>query len=98
MSDISSPIPEGAFQSGSPPLASPPARRRPRLWPGVAIVALMWGAILGVQLIDPEKVEAVNQMVQFQVRFMAPTVAGALFLVWWLFFSRLRWLDRLLVP
>jgi outer membrane protein assembly factor BamB len=58
----------------------------------------MWGAMQGVSAIDPERIEAINELTQFKVQFMGPLVAALLVFGWWLFFSRLRWLDRLLVP
>lgn len=97
MSDTQSPVAEGASQAAPPPAVLAPPRPL-RLWPGVVIVALMWGAMQGVKAIDPERIEAINELTQFMVQFMGPMVAAALFFAWWVFFSRLRWLDRLLVP
>src|SRR5262245_37929535 len=98
MSDISPPVAEDASQAVPTPAAVSSSPRPLRLWPGVVIVALMWGAIQGVKLIDPERFEAINELTQFMVQFMGPMVAAAFFFAWWVFFSRLGWLDRLLVP
>jgi outer membrane protein assembly factor BamB len=74
--------------SGTPPAVTP--TRRLRLWPGVVIVAL---ELLALRLpgwlgLDP--------IAQFMAMFWAPIVAAAALAIWWLFFSRLRWADRLL--
>ncbi len=62
---------------------------RLRLWPGVAIVALLWIIREGVQLLPPSPP-------LFQVAYMfTPMAATAAILGWWLFGSRLRWADRL---
>jgi|GEM_PF-3989460 len=98
MSDTPSPVSEGASQVPAPPATAAAPQRPLRLWPGVVLVALMWGAVQGVSALDPERIEAINELTQFQVQFMGPMVAALLFFGWWLFFSRLRWLDRLLVP
>jgi outer membrane protein assembly factor BamB len=80
------------------PASSPAAERRLRLWPGVAIVILMWLAILGpgwlstyVEL-DPE----VQMQIQFTTFFFGGTAGLLAVALWWLFFSRLGMWDRLL--
>lgn len=72
--------------------ATPAAPRRLRLWPGVVILALMWAGTLVPQYLD------INPFYQFQAKFLAPMIGLVLVLLWWLFASRLRWTDRLLVP
>jgi outer membrane protein assembly factor BamB len=72
------------------PRPAPPATRRPRLWPAVAVVALMWLVISG-----PWWGESVSMM-RFMAVFWGPVVAAAALVIWQLFFSRLRWIDRLL--
>jgi outer membrane protein assembly factor BamB len=52
----------------------------------------MWAAIKVPQWLE------LNPMVQFQVMFMAPMGAAAAILAWWLFVSRVRWTDRLIIP
>src|SRR5438105_15829591 len=65
------------------------SRKPPRLWPAVAIVVLYWAAWLAVTALH------VNPFVQFLTTFWAPQIAAVLAAVWWLFFCRLPWLDRL---
>src|SRR5438552_3201991 len=65
-----------------------PAEPRLRLWPGIAIVALLWIAIKVAAWV------ATGTMIQFQAMFMGPMVATAAFVAWWLFASRLPWRDR----
>jgi outer membrane protein assembly factor BamB len=61
--------------------------RKPlRLWPGVVAVVLQWLAWLVVPLVDPG-------MGPYGV--MGGLIGGLLILVWWLLFSRARWLERL---
>jgi outer membrane protein assembly factor BamB len=72
-----------------PEPARPPARR-PRVWPGVAVVALMWLGILVPGWLD------LGMFPQFMARFWAPIAGTALVALWWAFFSRVRWYDRLL--
>jgi hypothetical protein len=57
-----------------------------RLWPGVAIVVLQWVARFGIPLVVPE-------FTQYGV--MAGLAGGLALIVWWLFFSRAPWADRL---
>src|SRR5437763_2331474 len=55
-----------------------------RLWPGIALAALLLAAYL-VPVVSPENAV---------IGLIAP-VAGALFiLLWWLLFSRARWYER----
>jgi outer membrane protein assembly factor BamB len=67
---------------------SPPAARRPRLWPGIVLVALYWAVLKLPGFIDAEP------MTQFMIVFFGSMAVPALFAVWWLFFSRVRWADR----
>ena len=72
-----------------------------RLWPGLVLIALMWPVIRVPSLIvdhygDPGWSIPVA-MLQFYGMFMGPMVVAALFSIWWLFFSRIRWWDRVLV-
>jgi len=91
MSDVvseiqSAPPPESRL----PPL--PPSLRRPRIWPGVGVVAVMWLVAVGPRWLELEP------FLRFLGVFWAPIVGTAGVVVWWLFFSRLRWSDRLLTP
>jgi outer membrane protein assembly factor BamB len=69
---------------------SPYAERKLRIWPGVVIVALMWAAVLGAGWMWPGTARQVTFMM------FSPIIAGGLFALWWLLFSRVSWADRLL--
>jgi len=57
-----------------------------RLWPGVIAVALQWLIWFGVTAVDPDAMMGA----------VIGAAAGALaILVWWLFFSRVPWAERL---
>jgi outer membrane protein assembly factor BamB len=57
-----------------------------RLWPGVAIVVVQLAAWFGLPILDPDLV----------IYAVAAGFAGGLALiVWWLFFSRALWFDRI---
>jgi outer membrane protein assembly factor BamB len=65
--------------------------RRLRLWPALLIVGTQWlASIVATKFFAGEEF-------WFYAVFMGPMVAGGLFLLWWLFASRVRWRDRLLV-
>jgi outer membrane protein assembly factor BamB len=57
-----------------------------RLWPGVVIVALQWAARFGVPIVAPDAT-------MFAVIGGLLGFAGVV--IWWLFFSRAAWLDRI---
>lgn len=61
---------------------------RLRLWPAELIVVLQWSFIFLAQIF------AAGTKVQFYAMFMGPMVGGALFVLWWLFASRLPWKQR----
>lgn len=64
-----------------------PMSRAPlRLWPGVALVILQWLAWLAVPLLPPEAG-------MFSV--LAALACGPAVVVWWVFFSRAPWAERL---
>jgi len=95
VSDAISPLPDfpmpaepaGTFSATA---STPsPGERRLRLWPGVVLVALQ-AAVIFV----PGWVSA-GGMTQFRAKFVGPLVTALLVAVWWLFFSRLSWSDRL---
>jgi outer membrane protein assembly factor BamB len=73
-----------------PPPAAAPAERRPRLWPGVLIVLLYWAALKVPGWFVP------GTMAQFMISGFGSMGLALLFLLWWLFFSRVSWADRLL--
>jgi outer membrane protein assembly factor BamB len=71
----------------SPAATAPP---RPRIWPGIALVVLMWLLIRGTALVAP------GTMMQFMAMYWGPMLATLLLGVWWIFFSRVPLADRLL--
>ena len=65
-------------------------RRGPRLWPAIVLLALYWTVRLGVVLFDPSPA-------LFMIAYMlAPLALTVGILGWWLFASRVPWIDRLL--
>ena len=64
-----------------------PTPRKPlRLWPGAAAVALQWLAWLVVPIVAPEATPFAT---------LAAIACGLGVVVWWLFFSRAPWSERL---
>src|SRR4030095_8528787 len=57
-----------------------------RLWPGVVIVLLQWVARFGAAVLSPD-------FTAYGV--LAGVVGGLALIVWWLFFSRAGWYERL---
>lgn len=79
----------------TPAEVAPPASTRPasqlRLWPGVVILIVFWAVRAWASF-------GANTPGQFFFGFVVAPAAGALaLLLWWLFASRLRWSDRLLI-
>jgi outer membrane protein assembly factor BamB len=67
--------------------ATEPTPRKPlRLWPGVIAAALQWFAWLVVPALVPQWGGAA---------FLAALLFGLVVVVWWLFFSRAPWSERL---
>ena len=61
--------------------------RKPlRLWPGVLVVALQWLIMFGVPIVFPQ---------YGGTAIIGGFAGGLLVLLWWLFFSRAPWLERL---
>ncbi len=57
-----------------------------RLWPGVALVVVQWLLWLGLPIIMPE---------QFVTAVIGGVILGLGVALWWLFFSRAPWPERL---
>jgi outer membrane protein assembly factor BamB len=66
--------------------AAPTSQKPLRLWPGVALVVLQWLVRFVGPVVAPE---AVPWAVQ------GAFLGGVLIVLWWLFFSRAPWLERL---
>jgi hypothetical protein len=61
------------------------SRKPLRLWPGVVAVSLLWLVRFAVPLIFPDAL-------LFGV--LGEIAGGLAVIVWWLFFSRAAWLER----
>jgi outer membrane protein assembly factor BamB len=70
-------------------MTNAPRPRPLRLWPGVTIVALQLVALYAPGYFAPAT------LVQFFAVMGSFTVGTLLLFIWWLFFSRARWSDRL---
>ncbi len=63
-----------------------PSNKSLRLWPGVVIVILQWLIRFGILVVYPEGT---------LYAVLGGLVGGLAIALWWLFFSRALWLDRL---
>jgi outer membrane protein assembly factor BamB len=61
---------------------------RLRLWPAVVITVLMLAAMY-----IPPLLQFDNPLIAFMAQFYAPMVAALALGIWWLFFSRVSWLE-----
>ena len=59
-----------------------------RLWPAILIVVLQWLIRFGLTAVTPSDLAT-------QVGFLGGVLGGFLLLIWWAFFSRAQWIDRL---
>jgi hypothetical protein len=59
-----------------------------RIWPGVALVVLQWSVWQGLPLIS-------SRMTFQMIAAFGAMIGGGLVVLWWVFFSRARWVDRL---
>lgn len=64
--------------------------RRLRLWPAGILVVGMLAAVFGSGIVAP------GTMAQFMAMFFGPMIGGGLLVLWWLFFSKALWMDRIL--
>jgi len=74
-----------------------PAFRKPlRLWPGISLAVLILALRFVPPYAAPPLFEADTAMTVVLLALLGALVASVLVLVWWLFFSRARWVDRFL--
>lgn len=98
MSDITSevplaPRPTDAITSplaGNHVRAVPSQPRQLRLWPGVVILVLQWAISQAPNWLAP------GTFMQFMGLFWGPILGALGLFIWWMFFSRIRWFDRIL--
>jgi outer membrane protein assembly factor BamB len=69
------------------------SRKPLRLWPGVTIVALQWLVTFGVPLVARDA--EVFSLPIGLVAVIAGVLGGLAIVVWWVFFSRALWSERL---
>jgi outer membrane protein assembly factor BamB len=81
--------------SVTPFAVTPPAERRPRVWPGVVIVALYWAILKGPGWLMANGWLELKPDIVFMVMGFGSMILAVLFAIWWLFFSRVRWTERL---
>ncbi len=63
------------------------APRKPiRLWPGVIAVVLQWLVMVGLPIVAPD---------QGGPAIVGGVVFGLVVVLWWLFFSRAAWMERI---
>ncbi len=65
---------------------------RLRIWPALVILGLQWLLLFAAMYLDELPV-----MVRGFTKFLAPMAGALLFALWWLFASRARWADRLVI-
>jgi outer membrane protein assembly factor BamB len=69
------------------------SRKPLRLWPGVTIVALQWLVTFGVPLVARDA-EMFSLPIGL-IAVIAGVLGGLAIVIWWVFFSRARWSERL---
>ena len=70
-----------------PPTINQPKPRKPlRLWPGVLAVVIQWLGWFALPFMFPD-------IMMYGI--LAGVIAGLVILLWWLFFSRAPWLERI---
>jgi outer membrane protein assembly factor BamB len=71
------------------------SRRALRLWPAVIIAVLVWSIRFVLPVVAPDsEIELAGMPLGF-FALLAPVAGTLAILVWWLFFSRARWPERL---
>src|SRR5215212_5404824 len=65
--------------------AEPTLRKPLRLWPGVVLVILQWLVRFGLPVVAPEATKSA---------LLATFGFGLAVILWWLFFSRAPWSER----
>ena len=65
---------------------TPDARKPLRLWPGAVIVTLQWLIIFGVLMLAPAHAG---------IAILSGLACAVLVVLWWLFFSRAPWFERI---
>ena len=63
-----------------------PPRKPIRLWPGVIVVVLQWLGWFVLPVFAPQAA---------LIALLFGAVGGLLIVLWWLFFSRAPWLERI---
>jgi outer membrane protein assembly factor BamB len=67
-----------------------------RLWPGVALVTVQWVLALVVPAVAPDA--EMFSMPAAAIGIVGGTICGVAVLLWWLFFSRAAWIERVAAP
>lgn len=80
---------ENAFQSPTSAANSESTEIRPRLWPAVLATASLWIALMVPTTLFPESPKSFGPMM------MGIMGSYAVFLLWWIFLSRVPWSHRL---
>jgi outer membrane protein assembly factor BamB len=69
-----------------------PSKVHLRLWPAIALAALLWALLNIPGMIAP------MTMVTFMAWIFGPMLVAVGLAIWWLAASRARWFDRILIP
>ncbi|HYI95747.1 MAG TPA: hypothetical protein VEX68_19555, partial [Bryobacteraceae bacterium] len=64
----------------------PSSRRSLRLWPGIVIVGLQWLVRFGLPVVMPDAAP---------IAVIGGVVGGLGVVLWWVFFSKAAWFERL---
>jgi len=91
VSEAFSHAPRASSDAASWSAVQPETERRPRVWPGAIIIVLQLLLIFVPGWVMP------GTMAQFMLRFWGPMICALLLALYWLFLSRVRWLDRVFI-